>query len=90
MTLFILLFFLDSACEIIYISLSVPGLFHNTMSSLLSMFSQMTGFPYLLKLNDVLLYVCVFTFLIHLSVHRHLIDSHILDTVNNAAMNMGI
>lgn len=49
----------------------------------------MSGFPPLLKLGNVSLFVYV-SFLIHISRNRHLSGFYILVIVNNAGVNMGM
>lgn len=50
----------------------------------------MSGFPPLLKLGNVSLFVYVSFFLIHISRNRHLSGFYILVIVNNAGVNMGM
>ena len=47
----------------------------------------MSGFPPLLNLSNVSVFVYV-SFLIHISINRHLSGFYILFIVNNAAVNM--
>ena len=58
--------------------------------------SQMAGFPYLfLRLNHIFMCMCMcvcmsHTFFIHSSVDGHWGHFHILSSVNNVAMNIGM
>lgn len=55
-----------------------------------SVLSHMTGFPSLLRVNNISLCELYHVFFIHLSVHRHVGYLYILTIVKSATMNTGM
>ena len=71
------------------LGLSGTALFHLTSSpQVLSMLQQIAEFPFLLRQNNIPLYVYTTCFCIHKYVDGYLDCLWVLPTVNNAAMNM--
>ena len=83
--------FLDSTQSEIIQCLSLSELFHWTSHPQgSSKLSQVAGVPFFSWLNNIPLCICIYVPHLYSFIHWHLDCFHILATVNNTAINMGM